>query len=264
MPFSGDFYKYRNSNNKKKTTVKEVLKPAKEVRKSYSITVKITNDERVTAEGIMENVLPSFSGRVNRVIETRGFVIVTFPTEEEDRTASLKSASFAKEGLVANERESFSKRIKMQYVHKNLSMEDLKVALAKLVGTENCDDSMRVTRRKMTNVEDVVLLDVTYVIAEKLKMESRINAKWFSFPIWEMNKPSVIRCYRCFVEHMAYNCRQDGQKCIHCGEIGHIADECLSGVNCRDCKADGKASGHRMLSMGCPLYRKKIANKNVR
>lgn len=75
---------------------------------------------------------------------------MTFLTEE-DRAKSLKNEKFNEVGLVANEKVIMVKRFKLQYVHKNLSTEDLKAALATLVEVENIDESVRLTRRKMTN-----------------------------------------------------------------------------------------------------------------
>lgn len=90
------------------------------------------------------------------------------------RAKSLINGKFNEAGLIASEKVSMNRRFKMEYVHKNLSTDDMKASLASLFEVENLDASARLTRKKMTSTEYIVFLYVMY-----------------SFPIWKINKPMV-------------------------------------------------------------------------
>ncbi|KAH8386258.1 hypothetical protein KR009_009123 [Drosophila setifemur] len=75
---------------------------------------------------------------------------------------------------------------------------------------------------------------------------------WFAY-----NCRALVRTYACHgcvgFDHKVAQCYKDND-CRQCGQTGHSARGCTNPVDCRNCRFKDYASGHHMLSPGCPAY----------
>jgi len=108
-------------------------------------------------------------------------------------------------------------------------------------------------------------IEVALKIMERHKLK-KINIGWCTVEI-ELLKNRPMQCYKCLaLGHPIQRCpsvtdRMD--KCINCGESGHLLRSCKNRPKCPVCQERGLNSAHRVGSDLCRIYPPKPMGKNV-
>lgn len=107
--------------------------------------------------------------------------------------------------------------------------------------------------------EQVATISTVKEIADKVIPTGHLRIGWSRCRIKE--KVSIPRCSNCLrVGHVNRSCKTKAtgnKKCLNCTQAGHEAKDCTNTSHCNSCSK----SGHRADSMSCPMYRKKVYEK---
>lgn len=233
---------------------------SRSIKKTFAVVVKSNDPEVDVLENVRSKVLKEIGAKIDRATSSKKNEAVIFVPSEDDLKLCLNAPVFKQLNLVVQDRQQFVTLFKLPYVPKELKTEEVMDELEKQLGVENFSGHVKINRKGLNGDEDILYVNASELVAEELRKVERLYVKWFSFPVFEINKSVQIKsCYRCLGSHLVWQCKQTENTCKNCGKIGHMSDKCSNATSCRDCSLKGVASDHLMHTAACPMYLKKLA-----
>lgn len=108
------------------------------------------------------------------------------------------------------------------------------------------------------------VLEVPAQIRKILISQERVYLNWSSLTVRDFTM--VTRCFKCQqYGHAAKTCRETVPACGHCGELGHMVNECTKKAEspkCATCLRFKKPSNHKTGDVNCPA-RKMAENRYI-
>lgn len=117
--------------------------------------------------------------------------------------------------------------------------------------------SVKILPMKSNRGTQTVMVTLPAEQASKLLRKDTLKIGWNICRVEEIYTPP--KCYRCQgYGHLARTCDENTKvagKCLKCMEEGHSAKGCQGTAKCYECNI----TGHQAGTMGCPKYRKLVA-----